>query len=291
MNKIVEIKDIQNRIFTVRNLQVMIDKDLAELYQVEIRVLNQAVKRNSERFPELFRFQLTQNEYSDFLRSQNVILEKGKGKHRKYLPYVFTEQGVAMLSAVLRSEIAVKVSVQIMQAFVEMKNFIAANAAIFQRIERIEKKQLIADENFEKIFKALEEKSVIPNQGIFFNGQVFDAYTLIADIIRSAKAHIILIDNYVDDTTLKHLAKRKEGVKAIIYTKTIANILRQDVDKHNRQYPEIELKKLTTAHDRFLIIDKTSVYHFGASLKDAGKKWFAFTKLDMDARDILEKLK
>lgn len=291
MNKIVEIKDIQNRIFTVRNLQVMIDKDLAELYQVEIRVLNQAVKRNSERFPELFRFQLTQNEYSDFLRSQNVILEKGKGKHRKYLPYVFTEQGVAMLSAVLRSEIAVKVSVQIMQAFVEMKNFIAANAAIFQRIERIEKKQLIADENFEKIFKALEEKSVIPNQGIFFNGQVFDAYTLIADIIRSAKAHIILIDNYVDDTTLKHLAKRKEGVKAIIYTKTIANILRQDVDKHNRQYPEIELKKLTTAHDRFLIIDKTIVYHFGASLKDAGKKWFAFTKLDMDARDILEKLK
>lgn len=291
MNKIVEIKDIQNRIFTVRNLQVMIDKDLAELYQVEIRVLNQAVKRNSERFPELFRFQLTQNEYSDFLRSQNVILEKGKGKHRKYLPYVFTEQGVAMLSAVLRSEIAVKVSVQIMQAFVEMKNFIAANAAIFQRIERIEKKQLIADENFEKIFKALEEKSVIPNQGIFFNGQVFDAYTLIADIIRSAKANIILIDNYVDDTTLKHLAKRKEGVKAIIYTKTIANILRQDVDKHNRQYPKIELKKLTTAHDRFLIIDKTTVYHFGASLKDAGKKWFAFTKLDMDARDILEKLK
>ena len=149
MNEIVKIQDTQNKIFTIRNQQVITDRDLAELYQVEIRVLNQAVKRNIERFPELFRFQLAQNEYNEFLRSQSVILEKGKGKHRKYLPYVFTEQGVAMLSAVLRSEIAVKVSVQIMQAFVEMKNFIANNAAVFQRIERIEKKQLIADENFE----------------------------------------------------------------------------------------------------------------------------------------------
>lgn len=182
MSEIVEIKDIKSRIFTVRNLQVIIDKDLAELYKVEIRVLNQAVKRNIERFPEQFRFQLTQSEYKDYLRSQNVILEKGTGKHRKYLPYVFTEQGVAMLSAVLRSEVAVKVSIQIMQAFVEMKNFIATNAAVFQRIERIERKQLIADENFEKIFKALEEKSLMPKQGIFFNGQVFDAYLLISEI-------------------------------------------------------------------------------------------------------------
>ncbi len=285
---LVKIEDIKSRIFTIRGIQVMVDRDLATVYGVETKNLNLAVKRNIERFPDSFRFQLTEEEYKS-LRLQ-IETSNTKRGGRRYLPYAFTEQGVAMLSAVLRSDIAVRVSIQIMQAFVEMKKFITTNAGIFQRLDKIEQKQIIADKNFDKIFKALENKNLPPKQGIFYNGQVFDAYTLIADIIRTAKKSIILIDNYVDDTTLKHLAKRKSGVKAIIYTKTITKILKQDIKKHNEQYPEIELKKLTTAHDRFLIIDNKTVYHFGASLKDAGKKWFAFSKLDMDAGDIVSKL-
>ena len=213
-----------------------------------------------------------------------------KLKHSSVNPHAFTEQGVAMLSAVLRSDIAVKISIQIMQAFVEMKKFITTNAGIFQRLDNIEQKQIITDQKFEQIFKALEEKSITPKQGIFYNGQIFDAYTLIADIIRSAPKSIILIDNYIDDTVLKQLAKRKKSVKAIIYAKLIDKVLKQDLQKHNEQYQRIEIKKLTTAHDRFLLIDHKTVYHFGASLKDAGKKWFAFSKLEIDANDILEKL-
>ena len=177
-----------------------------------------------------------------------------------------------------------------MQAFVEMKKFITTNAGIFQRLDNIEQKQIITDQKFEQIFKALEEKSITPKQGIFYNGQIFDAYTLISDIIRSAQKSIILIDNYIDDTVLKQLAKRKKSVKAIVYAKSINKVLKQDLQKHNEQYQRIEIKKLTTAHDRFLLIDRKTVYHFGASLKDAGKKWFAFSKLEIDANDILEKL-
>lgn len=299
-DKLRKIDNIQSRIFTFRDVQVMVDRDLAELYNVETKVLNQAVKRNINRFPEMFRFQLTEVEMKllrsqivtdsneEYLRSQSVTSNKHGG--RRYLPYVFTEQGVAMLSAVLRSDTAVKVSIQIMQAFVEMKRFIAINAGIFQRLDKIEQKQIIADKNFDEIFKALENKNLPPNQHIFFDGQIFDAYTLIADIIRSAKKSIILIDNYIDDSVLKQLAKRKKDVSARIYTKTISKILKQDLNKHNEQYPKIELKKLSTAHDSFMIIDHKTIYHFGASLKDAGKKWFACSKLTMDANDILEKL-
>ena len=298
MNEIIKADDIQNLIFHIRNQQVMIDRDLAEMYGVETKVLNQAVKRNIERFPDLFRFQLTEKENNELitncdrfrnLRSQSVTSSTQGG--RRYLPYAFTEQGVAMLSAVLRSNTAIKVSIQIMQAFVEIKKFIATNAGIFQRLENIEKKQFIADEKFEKIFKALENKELIPNKNIFYNGQIFDAYTLIADIIRSAKKSIILIDNYIDDTVFKQLAKRKKKVKAVIYTQTINKIVKQDLQKHNAQYPKIEIKKLITSHDRFMIIDDKTVFHFGASLKDTGKKWFAFSKLEMAAIDILEKLK
>ena len=195
-----------------------------------------------------------------------------------------------MLSAVLRSNIAIKVSIRIIQAFVEMKKMITANAGLFQRLNSIEEKQIITDQKFEKIFKVLEEKSSIPKQGIFYNGEFFDAYTLIADIIRTAKKSIIIIDNYVDDTVLKQLTKRHKKVKAVIYTKRISDTLKQDVAKHNKQYLEIEIKKLNTAHDRFLIIDNNKVYHFGASLKDAGNKWFAFSELKIDAKDIIEKL-
>jgi len=287
MNEIIKPENIQNRIFTIRNLQVMIDRDLAELYDVSTKRLNEQVKRNIKRFPESFRFQLSDKEKKELVANCDRF---EKLKHSSVNPYAFTEQGVAMLSAVLHSDIAIEVSIQIMEAFSQMRKFILSNANLFQRIEHIEKKQLVADDNFNRIFKALEDNSLPPKQGVFYNGQIFDAYTLIADIIRSAKKSIILIDNYVDDTVLKQLAKRGEKVTATIFTKTINEILKQDLDKHNKQYPKIELRKLNTAHDRFLIIDKKTVYHFGASLKDAGKKWFAFSKLEMDAKDIIEKL-
>ena len=287
MNEIIKTDDIQNRIFTIRGVQVMIDKDLAELYAVSTKRLNEQVKRNIKRFPEVFRFQLSDNEKNKLVANCDRFR---KLKHSTVNPYAFTEQGVAMLSAVLHSKTAIDVSIGIMMAFVEMKKFIAVNAGIFQRLDKVEQKQIQTDQKFEQIFQALEDKSISPKQGIFYNGQIFDAYTLIADIIRSAKKTIILIDNYIDDTVFKQLAKRGKGVKATVYTKSENDIVIQDLKKHNAQYPKIEIKKLTTAHDRFLIIDSKTVYHFGASLKDAGKKWFAFSKLDIDANDIVEKL-
>ena len=287
MNEPIKISDIQNKIFLIRGLQVMLDRDLAELYQVETRALKQAVKRNIERFPHDFMFKLTENEI-DFMVSQNVIPSKKHLGGAK--PYAFTEQGVSMLSAVLKSKIAIEVNIAIFRAFSKMRKFLLENAAIFQKLNYIEQKLLRYDENFEKVFKALEDKSLKPKQGIFYNGQVFDAYLLIAGIIKSAKKSILLIDNYPDETVLAMLDKRKKNVDALIYTKKITKQLQTDIEKHNAQYPEIKLKKLTTAHDRFLIIDSKTVYHFGASLKDAGKKWFAFSKLEMDAKDIIEKL-
>jgi len=302
---IITQKTIIDSIYSIRSMQIMIDEELAQMYDVTVKRLNEQVKRNIDRFPEKFRFQLTEEEYEKLksqidssnknsLRSQIATLEKGRGKHRKYLPYVFTEQGVSMLSAVLRSETAVKVSIQIMDTFVEMRKFLATNAQVFKRLENVETKlltqQITSDEKFNKIFKALEDKSIIPKQGIFYNGQVFDAYTLIADIIRSAKKSTILIDNYVDDTTLKLFTKQRKNVTTTIYTKTISKTLKQDLEKYNGQYKRIEIKNLKTSHDRFLIIDEKIIYHFGASLKDLGKKWFAFSKLDMDAKEIIEKL-
>ena len=215
---IVHIKDIQNRIFTIRGLQVMVDSDLANLYGVQVKRLNEQVKRNKDRFPKEFMFQLTDEEWTD-LRSQ--IATSSWGGKRK-LPYVFTEQGVAMLSAVLRSETAVKVSIKIMQAFIEMKRFIATNAAIFRRIEKIELKQKEADEKFDEVFKALEDKSITPKQGVFFAGEVYDAYSFVSDLIRSARDSLILIDNYIDDTVLTLFAKRKNGVSFTILTRRIS---------------------------------------------------------------------
>jgi phage regulator Rha-like protein len=303
-NKIVPVIVIQNRIFTIRTLQIMIDRDLADLYGVETKVLNQAVKRNIERFPESFRFQLTEEEgenlrsqiaiSNDSLRSQIVTLKSQRGKHRKYLPYAFTEQGVAMLSAVLRSETAVRVSIQIMQAFVDMRKFLLGNAQVFQRLDRIETRQLQyqneTEKNFEQVFDALQSKDLKPKQGIFYDGQIFDAYTLVADIIRSAEKSIILIDNYIDDSVLKLFTKRKSGVTTVIYTQKISAVLTQDLKKHNSQYEPITAKKLKKSHDRFLIIDGITVYHIGASLKDLGNKWFAFSKIEIDAKEMIGKL-
>ncbi len=297
------IANIQNRIHTIRGMQVMIDADLAEIYQVQTKVFNQAVKRNSNRFPEDFRFQLNENEWDHLmsqyvtstktnpLRSQNVTIESQRGKHRKYLPYAFTEQGVAMLSAVLHSDTAVKVSIQIMMAFVEMKKFMLTNAILFQRIEKVELKQIETEQKVLQLFDAIQEKRIKPKQGIFFEGQIFDAYSFVADLIRSADKSILLIDNYIDDTVLTIFTKRKPNVKLTVFTKQINKQLALDMKKHNEQYSTVQIKEFANAHDRFLIIDETIVYHFGASLKDMGKKWFAFSKFDKDALQLLNKLK
>ena len=285
---VIKINNIQNRIFAIREVQVMLDRDLAEMYGVTTSRLNEQVKRNIERFPEYFMFQLNKDELKKWM-SQVAISNKEKMGIRR-MPYAFTEQGVSMLSAVLRSETAIKVSIEIMNAFVEMRKFIATNAGVFQRLDKVEQKLIETDQKFEQIFKALEDKSIKPKQDIFYDGQIFDAYIFIADLIKSAKRSILLIDNYIDESVLQLFTKRKRAVSVKIYTKNITKILKQDLAKHNAQYSRIEIEKFTKAHDRFLIIDDTTVYHFGASLKDLGKKWFAFSKMDFKAVEMIAKV-
>ena len=285
---IITRQEIENRIYTIRRQQVMLDSDLARIYQVETKVFNQAVKRNTERFTESFRFQLTQEEFDTVnLRSQIVTSSLNYGG-RRYQPYVFSEQGIAMLSAVLRSDIAIKVSIEIMNAFVEMRKILVDNAALFHRLDKIELKQIDADQKFEEIFKALETGKLHSEKGIFYDGQIFDSYAFVSDIIRSGQSSIILIDNYVDDTVLTLLGKRNSDVTATIYTKSISNQLRLDVQRYNSQYPLVEVEIFSNAHDRFLIIDNTELYHIGASLKDLGKKWFAFSRMDIEVGRMLQ---
>jgi len=274
----------------------MLDSDLAELFQAETKQLNKAVNRNIGRFPKNFRFQLTENEFNNLrsqfvtssLVSQNAIPNQHGG--RRYLPYVFTEQGVAMLSAVLKSQQAIQTSIYIINAFVQMRKFISNNALIFQRLDSLEQKQFKTDEKVDAVLNAIEDKSIKPEQGIFYDGQIYDAYLFVSNLIRSAKSSIVLIDNYCDDSVLTLLSKRDSNVKAEIYTKNITKELKLDLNKHNSQYPKIELKKFDSSHDRFMIIDNKDVYHIGASLKDLGKKWFAFSKFEMEALDILTRL-
>jgi phage regulator Rha-like protein len=211
---IVKPLSIENRILTIRGVQVMLDSHLAELYLVKTGRLNEQVKRNIERFPKEFMLQLTETEF-DSLRSQIAILKGERGQHRKYFPFVFTEQGVAILSAVLRSETAVKVSIQIMQAFVKMRKFLTTSGSIFQRLDHVERKQLEAEGKFAEIFDALQKTDLDPQQGIFFDGQVFDAYSFASDLIRKAKSSKILIDNYVDDTVLTMFAKGRKRLKQL----------------------------------------------------------------------------
>jgi len=219
------------------------------------------------------------------------VISNGQRGGRRYLPYAFTEQGVSMLSTVLKSDTAVKVSIRIINAFVATRRFINNNAQIFQRLDTLEIKQIKTDQKVEQVLNALESKELKPKQGIFFNGQIFDAYKFVSDLIRSAKKSIIIIDNYIDDTVLIRLAKRKKNVKVEILTKTISKELYMDVKKYNEQYPPILIKKFKDAHDRFMIIDGKTVYHIVASLKDLGKKWFAFSKMDIGAFEMITKLK
>lgn len=298
---LIKSNEIQYKICTIRGIQVMLDRDLAILFQVETKALNRAVKRNKERFPERFCFQINSEEW-DTLRFQfgtsknieNLRFQNGtsSSKHggRRYLPYVFTEQGVAMLASVLHSSEAVKVSIQIMDAFIAMRRFIASNARIFQRLDSIEQKQLESNQKFKQIFDALEEKQIVPSKGVFFDGQVFDAHLLISRIIRKAKKSIVLIDNYIDESVLQLLTKRKKNIPVTIYTRSISKQLKLDITKYNKQYPTVAVQTLKISHDRFLIIDENILYHFGASLKDLGKKWFAFSRMDIGAVKMLENL-
>jgi len=278
--------NIKNRIFTIRGMQVMLDSDLAEFYQTETKYVNRAVKRNPDRFPKGFVFQLTKIEMES-LRFQSGTLKTGRGKHRKFMPYVFTEAGVAMLSGVLQTDTSIRVSVQIIQAFVKMRHFISENAHMFKRISSVEMKQIESDKKFELLFKALESKQLQPKQGIFFNGQVFDAYKFVSDLVRSAERSIILIDNFIDDTVLTLFSKRKKDVNLKIFTKDITKQLKLDTKKFNKQYPLVEIQEFSDSHDRFLIIDETNIYHIGASFKDLGKKWFGFSKMNIKTAEML----
>ena len=290
---IAENKDIKNLIYVVRGQQVMLDSDLAMLYQVETKVFNQAVNRNIERFPENFRFQLTKEEF-DALRSQ-IATSNGRGG-RRYRPYMFTEQGIAMLSGVLRSDVAVQVSIRIMNTFVEMRRFIANNALLFEKVSDIELKQLeyqkSTDEKFDKVFQYIEDHAE-SEQKVFFDGQIYDAFSLITSIIQKATGEIILIDGYVDVDTLNILAKKNTGVDVKIYTYASAPLTNRDAANFNAQYPTLTVKKTQVFHDRFIILDGKTAYHIGASIKDAGKKCFGISLIDDPGvvTDLLNRLK
>ncbi len=292
MNNIITIDSaIESKIFMIQGTQVMLDSDLAKLYQVETKQLNKAVNRNIERFPLRFRFQLTDEEYKYILRCQNGTSSSHGG--RRYLPYVFTEQGVSMLSAVLRSNIAIDISIKIIDTFVNMRRFISSNSELLQRMEIIEKRQigyeLKSDDRFEKLFNALEDKSTKPTQGVFFDGQIFDAYVFVNDLIKSANDSVILIDNYIDETVLTLFGKNQD-VEFVIYTQSISKQLKLDIKKYNSQYNNLKVNLLKESHDRFIIIDKKELYHIGASLKDLGKKWFAFSMIAGELDGILARL-
>lgn len=277
-----EFENIKNLIYTIRQKQVMLDSDVAMLYHCETKYINRVMKRNKERFPEEFCFQLTQNEFQN-LRCQFVTssLEKENYGGRRYHPYVFTEQGIAMLSALLKSEVAIKVSINIMKAFIEMRKFIASNSAVFERLTTVEYKLLEHDKKFDNVFNELQKDSAPEfKQKIFFKGQIYDAYSLIIDIIKSAQNKILIIDNYLDDSILKMLSKKNKSVQIVILTSQNRNFLKLDIDKFNQQYPTLKITYTSKFHDRFMLIDEKELYHIGASLKDLGKKCFAISKIE-----------
>ncbi|MDD4127816.1 MAG: ORF6N domain-containing protein [Methanomicrobium sp.] len=287
MPESITVDQIQNKIYSVRGLQVMLDKDLAAYYGVKPIRLREQIRRNITRFPPDFMFQLTDEEIETMVSQNAIPSRQHLGGAR---PYMFTEQGVAATSSVLTSERAVEVSIQIMRAFVAMRRFLLTNAQVFQRLDILEHKQLITDEKINTVFSAIENKVILPKQGIFFEGQIFDAYQFVSDLVRSAEKSIILVDNYVDDTILTLFTKRKKNVSLLILTKTISQQMQLDVAKYNCQYPPVKILEFKKSHDRFLILDDTEVYHFGASLKDLGKKWFAFSKIDKDSITIIKRI-
>ena len=276
---------IEDKIMVIRGQHVMIDRDLAELYGVETRSLNQAVKRNIERFPERFMFQLTKEEMFSIescSRSQFVILneKKGRGSNIKYLPYVFTEHGIAMLASVLKSERAVQISIKIIDVFIALRHFLQNNSEIFTEIKYLKKHAVESDKRIDELFDKMDRYKIEYRQGIFFKGQIFDAYAKFESFIAEAETEIILIDNYVDLSVLERLTKKRKDVKVTIYTHPKTEISALDIQKFNEQYPLVMLKYTENIHDRFLIIDSRILYHIGASLKDLAKKCFGFEIMD-----------
>ena len=296
-------EEIKNLIYTIRGKQVMLDSDVAMLYHYQTKRINEAVKRNKERFPENFCFQLTTEEIENIKMSNEVLNFKSENnwsqfatsskseniKHRgkKYLPYAFTEQGIAMLSGLLKNDIAVQVSINIMNAFVEMRKFLIQNGQIFERLTNIEYKLLEHDKKFNEVFNQLQVEENI-KQKIFFEGQIYDAYSLIIDIIKKANKKILIIDNYIDDSILKMLTKKNNNVEVVILTSDKSNIQQIDIQKFNKEYPILKVAKTNKFHDRFIIIDNEEMYHLGASIKDLGKKCFGINKIE-DV-EIIEKI-
>lgn len=294
-NLILQNDDLRSKIHTFRGIQVMLDFDLARLYQVETKRLKQAIKRNPERFPNDFMFELNDQEIEEVV-SQFVTPSKSFLGGSK--PYAFTEQGVTMLSSILNSQFAINMNIKIIRTFIQMRKLVANNATIFERLGNVEQKLISkdikdseTDKKFDILFNALDADDLKPKQGIFYNGQVFDAYVFVSDLIKQAKKSIILIDNYIDESILTLFLKRNKNCKLIIYTQKISKQLQLDLDKHNKQYNNVTVKIFKDAHDRFLILDNKQIYHFGASLKDLGSKIFAFSKFNKEALNILGRLK
>lgn len=284
--------NITDIIYTIRAKKVMLDSDLAGLYQVTTKRLNEQVSRNKNRFPAEFMFRLTKEEYEN-LRSQFVTSsEENTHGGRRYMPYAFTEQGIAMLSAVLKSDIAVDVSIKIMDTFVRMRNFFISNEDMFSRLDRVELKQLETDKKLEEVFNYIASNAEV-KQKIFFNGQIYDAFIFIVDLIRKAQGKLILIDNYVDLNTLNILCKKNSGVDVLIATAGKGSLTTKDINKFNAQYPSLSVKTTADFHDRFLIIDDKEAYFIGGSIKDAGKKSFAITKIEDEKmiQDLINKVR
>ena len=279
VEKVTTNDEIKSLIYTIRGKQVMLDSDVAKLFCYKTKDLNRNVRNNIERFPEYYCFQLTEEEYKS-LRCKNFTLNKnGRGQHRKYLPYVFTEYGITMLAGLLKSEIAVKVSINIVNAFIEMRKFILTNAQVFERLTNVEYKLLEHDKKFDEIFDSLQKEENF-KQKVFFQGQIYDAYSLIIDIIKRAKNKIVIIDNYIDDSILKMLSKKNKNVEVVIFTSNKSNISSLDIEKFNQEYPILKISKTNKFHDRFILIDNKELYHCGASIKDLGKKCFAINRIE-----------
>ena len=280
---IINENSIKDKIYTIRNMQVMLDRDLAELYCVETKRINEAVKNNQDKFMDDFYFELNDLEF-EYLRSKISTTSFIKTRTN---PKVFTEQGIYMLATILKSKVASQVTINLIKTFANMRKLISQNIALFERFERIENRLTIHDKNFNILFKALEDKNNIPVQNIFFDGQIYDAYSFVNDLIKLANSEIVLIDNYIDDTVFT-LFSKYPNINFIIYTNNISKQLKLDFEKYSKQYKNIALKTFKSSHDRFLIIDKKDIYHLGASLKDLGKKWFAFSKMSLDSLNLDE---
>jgi len=283
--------DIETKIYTIQNIQFMLDNDLAKLYGVETKRINEAVKNNLEKFPKDFYFELTKKE-DEYLRSKFSTF-KVSLNNRKYAPKVFTEQGIYMLATILKSKVASDVTISIIRTFANIRRFIHLNKNLFEEIDDIKKQQWQyekeSNNKFEKLFNAIEDKKSDATQGIFYDGQIYDAYSFISNLIREAKKEILLIDNYIDDTVLT-LFSKVPSIQITIYTNVISKQLKLDFDKYSAQYDNVKLQTFKNSHDRFLIIDNKDIYHIGASLKDLGKKWFAFSKINISIKNILDKL-